>query len=113
MPTDHSFVAQSKRPVGLKPQNLGTRSVLLSALLILHCESKRIGAQGRGWSLHKDICESMGLFANEVMPELAERAPEREARKRKRYAETTERLQNFHDLDLTPEVTTMSQAAAA
>jgi len=113
MPTDHSFVAQSKRPVGLKPQNLGTRSVPLSALLILHCESKRIGAQGRGWSLHEDICESMELFAKEVMPEFAERAPEREARKRERYAETIERLQNYRGLDLTPEVTSTVQAAAS
>ncbi len=44
----------------------------------------------------------MELFAREVMPEFAERAPEREARKRERYAETIERLQNFHNIDLVP-----------
>ena len=55
-----------------------------------------------GRNRHEDICESMELFAREVMPEFAERAPEREARKRERYAETIERLQNFHNIDLTP-----------
>jgi len=55
----------------------------------------------------------MELFAKEVMPEFAERAPEREASKRERYAETIERLQNFHNLDLTPEVTATVQAAAS
>ena len=54
----------------------------------------------------------MELFAAEVMPEFAERAPQREAVKRERYAETIERLQNFGGLDLTPEVTTTVQAAA-
>ena len=54
----------------------------------------------------------MELFAAEVMPEFAERAPEREAAKRERYAETIERLQNFGGLDLAPEVTTTVQAAA-
>ncbi|MCY3950433.1 MAG: LLM class flavin-dependent oxidoreductase [Acidimicrobiaceae bacterium] len=66
-----------------------------------------------GRNRHEDICESMELFAKEVMPEFAERAPEREARKRERYAETIERLQNFHNLDLTPEVTATVQAAAS
>ena len=60
----------------------------------------------RGWSEqpygNEDVCESMELFAREVMPEFAERAPEREARKRERYAETIERLQNFHNIDLAP-----------
>ncbi|WP_419921122.1 LLM class flavin-dependent oxidoreductase [Candidatus Poriferisodalis sp.] len=55
-----------------------------------------------GRNRHEDICESMELFAREVMPEFAERAPEREARKRERYAETIERLQNFHNIDLAP-----------
>ena len=55
-----------------------------------------------GRNRHEDICESMELFAREVMPEFAERAPEREAGKRERYAETIERLQNFHNIDLAP-----------
>ena len=55
-----------------------------------------------GRNRHEDICESMELFAREVMPEFAERAPAREARKRERYAETIERLQNFHNIDLAP-----------
>ena len=74
--------------------------------LILRCELERIEISERGRSKqrkrHEDICESMELFAREVMPEFAERAPEREARKRERYAETIERLQNFHNIDLAP-----------
>ncbi|MCY4517784.1 MAG: LLM class flavin-dependent oxidoreductase [Acidimicrobiaceae bacterium] len=55
-----------------------------------------------GRNRHEDICESMQLFAREVMPEFAERAPQREAAKRERYAETIERLQNFHSIDTEP-----------
>ena len=55
-----------------------------------------------GRNRHEDICESMELFAREVMPEFAERAPQREAAKRERYAETIERLQNFHSIDTEP-----------
>ena len=55
-----------------------------------------------GRNRHEDICESMELFAKEVMGEFAERAPGREAAKRERYAETIERLQNFHGIDLAP-----------
>ena len=55
-----------------------------------------------GRNRHEDICESMELFAREVMPEFAERAPQAEARKRERYAETIERLQNAHGIDLAP-----------
>lgn len=65
-----------------------------------------------GRNRHEDICESMELFAREVMPEFAERAADREAAKRERYAETIERLQNYRGLDLTPEVSTTIQAAA-
>ena len=65
-----------------------------------------------GRNRHEDICESMELFAAEVMPEFAERAPDREAAKRERYAETIERLQNFHNIDLAPQVATTVQAAA-
>ena len=65
-----------------------------------------------GRNRHEDICESMELFAAEVMPEFAERAPDREAAKRERYAETIERLQNFHNIDLAPQVATAVQAAA-
>ena len=66
-----------------------------------------------GRNRHEHICESMELFAREVMPEFAERAPQREAAKRERYAETIERLQNFHNIDLTPQTTTTIQAAAS
>ena len=55
-----------------------------------------------GRNRHEDICESMELFAREVMGEFAERAPQREAAKRERYAETIERLQNFHSIDTEP-----------
>ncbi len=55
-----------------------------------------------GRNRHEDICESMELFAREVMPEFAERAPQREAAKRERYAETIDRLQNFHSIDTEP-----------
>ena len=55
-----------------------------------------------GRNRHEDICESMELFAREVMGEFAERAPAVEARKSERYAETIERLQNFHGIDLEP-----------
>ena len=55
-----------------------------------------------GRNCHEDICESMELFAREVMPEFAERAPQREAAKHERYAETIERLQNFHSIDTEP-----------
>ena len=55
-----------------------------------------------GRNRHEDICESMELFAREVVPEFAERAPQREAAKRERYAETIERLQNFHSIDTEP-----------
>ena len=55
-----------------------------------------------GRNRHEDICESMELFAQEVMGEFAERAPQREAAKRERYAETIERLQNFHSIDTEP-----------
>ena len=74
--------------------------------LILHCELERIETSERGGSKprerHEDICESMELFAREVMSEFAERAPQREAAKRERYAETIERLQNFHSIDIEP-----------
>lgn len=40
------------------------------------------------------------------MPEFSERAPQRKAHERQRYLETVRRLQNYHGLDLTLEVTT-------
>ena len=76
------------------------------------CVDELIFVSQAGRNRHEDICESKELFAAGVMPELAERAPQREAAKRERYAEAIERLQNYHGLDLTPEVTTTIQAAA-
>jgi alkanesulfonate monooxygenase SsuD/methylene tetrahydromethanopterin reductase-like flavin-dependent oxidoreductase (luciferase family)/putative sterol carrier protein len=43
-----------------------------------------------GPNRHEHICESLELFAAEVLPRFAERAPEREAAKRERHAETVE-----------------------
>jgi alkanesulfonate monooxygenase SsuD/methylene tetrahydromethanopterin reductase-like flavin-dependent oxidoreductase (luciferase family) len=42
--------------------------------------------QQGGRNRHEHICESLELFAREVMPEFAEREPEREARKREELA---------------------------
>lgn len=39
-----------------------------------------------GKNKHEHICESLELFAREVMPEFAERREEREAAKRERLA---------------------------
>src|SRR5215212_6088348 len=44
-----------------------------------------------GKNRHEHICESIELFAERVLPEYAERAEEREARKRERLAEACER----------------------
>ena len=44
-----------------------------------------------GTNRHQHICESLELFAAEVMPGFAERADEREAAKRERLAEACER----------------------
>jgi alkanesulfonate monooxygenase SsuD/methylene tetrahydromethanopterin reductase-like flavin-dependent oxidoreductase (luciferase family) len=44
-----------------------------------------------GPNRHEHICESLELFAAEVMPRFAERAAEREAGKRERLAEAVER----------------------
>lgn len=48
-----------------------------------------------GKNRHEDICESMELFAAEVMPEFAEHAAEAEAAKRERHAEAIERINNL------------------
>jgi SCP-2 sterol transfer family len=44
-----------------------------------------------GTNQHEHICESLELFAAEVLPRFAERAPEREHAKRERLAEAMER----------------------
>jgi alkanesulfonate monooxygenase SsuD/methylene tetrahydromethanopterin reductase-like flavin-dependent oxidoreductase (luciferase family) len=45
-----------------------------------------------GKNKHQDICESLELFAREVMPEFKEREPEIARRKSERLAPTVERL---------------------
>ncbi len=57
-----------------------------------------------GKNKHEDICESMELFAAEVMPEFAERADDIEAAKLERHAEAIERLSNISHIDKNPEV---------
>ena len=57
-----------------------------------------------GKNSHEHICESMELFAKEVMPEFAERADAVEAAKRERHAEAIERLSNISHVDKHPEV---------
>jgi alkanesulfonate monooxygenase SsuD/methylene tetrahydromethanopterin reductase-like flavin-dependent oxidoreductase (luciferase family) len=44
-----------------------------------------------GRNLHEHVCESISLFASEVLPEFASQADEREAAKRERLAEACER----------------------
>ena len=43
-----------------------------------------------GKNRHEDICESMELFANEVMPEFAERDPAHQTAKAKKLAPAVE-----------------------
>ncbi|HCB34375.1 MAG TPA: LLM class flavin-dependent oxidoreductase [Acidimicrobiaceae bacterium] len=57
-----------------------------------------------GNNRHDDICESLELFAAEVMPEFAERAADVEAAKRERHAEAIERLSDISHVDKHPVV---------
>ena len=84
-------------PVGLAPNP----NIAVTTGFLCH-QDELIFVSQAGRNRHEDICESMELFAKEVMPEFAERAPEVEAAKRERYAETIERLQNAHGIDLAP-----------
>ena len=56
-----------------------------------------------GKNRHEHICESMELFAREVMPEFKERAPKIEQLKRERLAEAIERIEH-QAIDLRPDL---------
>jgi alkanesulfonate monooxygenase SsuD/methylene tetrahydromethanopterin reductase-like flavin-dependent oxidoreductase (luciferase family) len=55
-----------------------------------------------GNNRHDHICESMELFAAEVMPEFKERRPHVEARKQERLADAVERITKLGEVDLRP-----------
>lgn len=57
-----------------------------------------------GNNRHDHICESMELFAAEVMPEFKERRPQVEARKVERLAPALERLRQLGAVDERPVV---------
>jgi alkanesulfonate monooxygenase SsuD/methylene tetrahydromethanopterin reductase-like flavin-dependent oxidoreductase (luciferase family) len=56
-----------------------------------------------GSTKHEWVCESMELFAKEVMPEFKERRPQAQARKAERLAPVLERIERHIDVEKHPE----------
>ena len=66
-----------------------------------------------GNNKHEHICESLELFAREVMPEFKERRPEVERAKRERLAAAVERIAKSGEVDEHPEIDIRVTANAA